>query len=126
MGETAFIRGEGGSIFEMDWPLQSDVQKRFDKGHLQRVANLKGEPWVEPKPKRAKAAEPTSGSATEAELLAKIAELEAKLGEGKSTDDDLGIDGDTPPELRDFLSTPPEAPKPAPAPAKATAAKAQK
>lgn len=91
MGDTVHIRGEGGTVWEMDLPLSPDLQKRLDAGHVTRV-NPDGSRFDEP---------------------------EADQGVDLDTDedeDDLGDeDDDLPPELADFLATPPE---PAPAPAK--------
>lgn len=42
-----FIRGEGGAIFKMAPPLHETIEKRLLKGHLTRVANADGDPYVE-------------------------------------------------------------------------------
>lgn len=47
MGGTAFYRGEGGTIWEMDLPLSEVMQQKVTKGYLKRV-NPDGTPYVEP------------------------------------------------------------------------------
>lgn len=43
--EHVFVRGEGGSIFKLDLPLQEAIADRLAKGHLVRVANAEGDPY---------------------------------------------------------------------------------
>lgn len=102
MGDTIHIRGEGGTVWEMDLPLSPDLQKRLNAGHVTRV-NPDGSRFAEPE-----------------------AEQDADLDTDED-DDGPGDEGDDlPPELQEFLDTPPE-PTPAPAPPakKATRGKAQ-
>lgn len=97
MAETIHVRGEGGTVWEMDLPLRPDHAKRLAKGELVRV-NADGSTWTEPEP--VPADDPPPGPDT---------------GDEK---DDLDQDEDTedtPPELQAFLNTPPEPPKKAPA-----------
>jgi hypothetical protein len=47
MGETAFFRGEGGVVWEMDLPLSEDMQVQLVKGRLMRV-NPDGSTYTEP------------------------------------------------------------------------------
>jgi len=42
--ETCFIQGEGGTVFEMDLPLPSDIANRVRAGQIQRV-NEDGSAW---------------------------------------------------------------------------------
>ena len=37
MGQTAFFKGDGGAVFEMDLPLTGDMAKRAARGELRRV-----------------------------------------------------------------------------------------
>ncbi|GAA1051399.1 hypothetical protein [Arthrobacter russicus] len=46
MPETMFIRGEGGSVFEMGLPLHEAIAERLHKGHLVRV-NPDGSTYTE-------------------------------------------------------------------------------
>lgn len=45
--ESIFIRGEGGSIFKLDLPLHESIEERLLKGYIVRVANAKGDAYVE-------------------------------------------------------------------------------
>lgn len=45
--ETAFFRGEGGVVIEMDLPLKEVMQDKVTRGTLRRV-NEDGTPWVDP------------------------------------------------------------------------------
>ncbi|GAA1395164.1 hypothetical protein ACFQZ4_24155 [Catellatospora coxensis] len=89
MGDTVHIRGEGGTVWEMDLPLSPDIQKRLNAGHITRV-NPDGSRFAEP-------------------------EAEPDLDLDEDDGDPGGEDDDLPPELQEFLDTPPE-PTPAPAP----------
>lgn len=42
-----FVRGEGGSVFKMDLPLPEAIEERLAKGHIVRVQNEDGDPYVE-------------------------------------------------------------------------------
>jgi hypothetical protein len=44
---TVFILGEGGSVFEMSLPLHETIADKLAKGHLRRVADRDGTPYVE-------------------------------------------------------------------------------
>lgn len=46
--ETAFYRGEGGVVWQMDLPLSDNMREKVTKGYLTRVANEAGDPYVEP------------------------------------------------------------------------------
>lgn len=41
-----FVRGEGGAVFKLDLPLHETIEDRLSKGHLIRVANADGDPYV--------------------------------------------------------------------------------
>ncbi|TDD25050.1 hypothetical protein E1287_37600 [Actinomadura sp. KC06] len=45
--ETAYFRGEGGSVFAMDLPLPEVMAEKLVKGYLRRV-NEDGTPYAEP------------------------------------------------------------------------------
>lgn len=45
--QTAYYRGEGGVIWELDLPLTEVMQEKLTKGYLTRV-NEDGTPYVEP------------------------------------------------------------------------------
>jgi hypothetical protein len=92
--ETIHVKGEGGSVWEMDLPLRPDHQQRLDAGLLVRV-NPDGTVYDGP-------VEPV-----------------AVVAEGEGGEDDL--DEDQPPELAAFLDEPP--PPAAAAPAKKAAPK---
>lgn len=47
MTEQAFIRGEGGGVFQVDWPLPSHMQARLTRGDVTRV-NEDGSDYAEP------------------------------------------------------------------------------
>lgn len=49
MADTIHVRGEGGTIFEMDLPLPKGVQQRLDAKALVRV-NPDGSPYAEADP----------------------------------------------------------------------------
>jgi hypothetical protein len=42
-----FVRGEGGGVFKLDLPLHETIEDRLLKGYLTRVANAKGDAYVE-------------------------------------------------------------------------------
>ncbi len=86
MGESIFVRGEGGSVFEMDLPLRPDHAARLAAGSMQRV-NHDGSTWF-PAPD---AATPAGNDPDDLDDL-----------------DDLDADGAGAPELDAFLSTPVE------------------
>ena len=44
---TVFILGEGGGVFEMSLPLHETIADKLAKGHLRRVADRDGTPYVE-------------------------------------------------------------------------------
>ena len=46
MAESAFFRGEGGAVWEMDLPLSEDMQVQLLKGRLMRV-NQDGSTYTE-------------------------------------------------------------------------------
>lgn len=46
MAETAFFRGEGGVVLEMDLPLPEGIAQRVERGAIVRVANAQGDPYV--------------------------------------------------------------------------------
>jgi hypothetical protein len=46
MGDTVFILGEGGGVFEMSLPLHEAIADRLAKGYLRRV-QPDGSPYVE-------------------------------------------------------------------------------
>jgi len=46
VADTIHVRGEGGTIFEMDLPLPKGVQQRLDAGAIVRV-NADGSPVTE-------------------------------------------------------------------------------
>lgn len=54
--ETGWYRTESGVVIEMDHPLPEAIAQRVNRGEIVRVANDKGEAYIEPKPKRGKAA----------------------------------------------------------------------
>lgn len=43
--ETIFVRGEGGSIFELSLPLSESISDGLAKGSIRRVANADGDPY---------------------------------------------------------------------------------
>jgi hypothetical protein len=45
MADSIHVRGEGGTIIEMDLPLPSHIAKRIISGQIQRV-NADGSPFV--------------------------------------------------------------------------------
>lgn len=45
--ETAYYRGEGGSVFRMDLPLPEIMAEKVTKGYLRRV-NADGSPYRDP------------------------------------------------------------------------------
>lgn len=47
MAPSIFIRGEGGTVFELDLPLHEAIEDRLLKGYLVRVANADGDTFVE-------------------------------------------------------------------------------
>lgn len=47
MADTIYVRGEGGTVFEMDLPLPSGAAQRLERGDMQRV-NADGTPYTEP------------------------------------------------------------------------------
>lgn len=47
MAESAFFRGEGGAVWEMDLPLSEDMQVQLIKGRLLRV-NRDGSAYTDP------------------------------------------------------------------------------
>jgi hypothetical protein len=77
MAETIHVKGEGGTVWEMDLPLRPDHQKRLDAGLLVRV-NPDGSAYDGP-----------------AEPVAVV------------DDDDQDEEEDQPPELAAFLDEPP-------------------
>jgi len=98
---TIHVRGEGGTIWEMDLPLSSDHSKKVADGRMVRV-NPDGSHYNAPVPVEKPPADDDP--------------------DGADTDDDEDLDdGDTAPELKAFL----EAPLP-PVPVKATPVKATK
>lgn len=80
MADTIHVRGEGGTVWEMDLPLRPDHAERLADGRLTRV-NADGSSY-------AGAPEPDSDPA----------------------DDDQDGDDDQPPELEAFLAEPPSPP----------------
>ncbi|WP_295035758.1 hypothetical protein [uncultured Microbacterium sp.] len=44
--EHIFVRGEGGSVFKLDLPLQEAIEQRLHVGHITRVANADGDPYT--------------------------------------------------------------------------------
>src|SRR6185436_321470 len=49
--EQWFIKGENGVTMVYDLPLHEDIANRLKKGYLTRVADLDGNPYVEPESK---------------------------------------------------------------------------
>lgn len=47
MADTIFVRGEGGSVFEMDLPLPEGIAQRMEKGLIKRV-QADGSDWLVP------------------------------------------------------------------------------
>ncbi|GAA5078618.1 hypothetical protein [Streptomyces similanensis] len=47
MAETAYFRGEGGHVWEMDLPLSDQHARAHEEGRLVRV-NQDGSPYTEP------------------------------------------------------------------------------
>lgn len=105
---TAHFRGEGGSVWEMDLPLSPAMQKQLDAGLLVRVSEVTEAEVAD------QAAELAAAKALIGELKAKLSAAEKAKAAGLDDDED----DDLPPELREFLATPPEAP-PAAAPVEA-------
>lgn len=46
MADSIYVRGEGGSVFEMDLPLPEPIAERLTKGLLRQV-NADGSPYTE-------------------------------------------------------------------------------
>lgn len=46
MADVIHVLGEGGSVFRLALPLQSDIARRIERGHLRRV-NPDGSPFEE-------------------------------------------------------------------------------
>lgn len=45
MADTAWFRGEGGAVFEMDLPLSDPIAQRVTAGAITRVAGPEGDPY---------------------------------------------------------------------------------
>jgi len=96
--ETVLVRGEGGVVWEMGLPLSPEIEKRLKSGQLQAVTADGAPVSTEPDP------DPPADD---------------------DEDEDLDGEDDTPPELKEFLETPPDpvVPRKAAAPAKKAVAK---
>lgn len=45
MTESAYFRGAGGIVWELDLPLNENMQRQITRGELVRVADADGSPW---------------------------------------------------------------------------------
>jgi hypothetical protein len=44
--KSVFVRGEGGTVFELDLPLHDTIVEKLQKGYVRRVKNAKGDPYT--------------------------------------------------------------------------------
>lgn len=58
-----YVRGEGGSIIAMDYPLGEGIQDRLTKGYLKRV-NADGSPYTAPAAENSPATSSTGSDLT--------------------------------------------------------------